>query len=47
MFTDEQLALIAESVEDYSILLDEESADKCDEILHIIEAHFLNKNDSK
>lgn len=47
MFTDEQLALIAESVEDYSVLLDEESADKCGEILDIIQAHFLNKNDSK
>ena len=47
MFTDEQLSLIAESVEDYGVLLDEESADKCSEILDIIEAHFLNKKDSK
>ena len=44
MFSDEQLQLIAEAVEDYAVLIDEESADKCGEILDIIEAHFINKN---
>ena len=44
MFSDEQLLLIAESVEDYGVLVDEESADKCSEILDIIEAYFTNKN---
>ena len=43
MFSDKQLALIAESVEDYGMLVDEDSADECGEILDIIEAHFLNK----
>jgi len=44
MFTDEQLALISEAVEDYGVLVDEESADKCGEILDIIEAYFINKD---
>ena len=44
MFSDEQLALIADAVEDYAVLVDEDSADKCDEILAIIEAYFINKN---
>ena len=44
MFSDEQLSLIAEAVEDYGMLVDEESADKCSEILDIIEAYFTNKN---
>ena len=43
MFTDRQLELISEAVEDYSVLIDEDSADECSEILDIIEAHFLNK----
>jgi len=43
MFTDRQLELISEAVEDYSVLVDEDSADECSEILDIIEAHFLNK----
>ena len=43
MFSDKQLALIAESVEDYGMLVDEDSADECGEIFDIIEAHFLNK----
>tara|TARA_S200002703_G_scaffold119340_1_gene105096 strand:- start:409 stop:540 length:132 start_codon:yes stop_codon:yes gene_type:complete len=42
MFTEEQLVLISDAVEDYSILVDEESADKCSEILDIIQAHFQN-----
>tara|TARA_A100001011_G_scaffold309678_1_gene325910 strand:- start:50 stop:184 length:135 start_codon:yes stop_codon:yes gene_type:complete len=43
MFTDRQLELISEAVEDYGVLVDEDSADECSEILDIIEAHFLNK----
>ena len=43
MFSDEQLILITEAVEDYCVLVDEDSADKCGEILDIIEAHFINK----
>ncbi|WLW36889.1 hypothetical protein [Synechococcus phage S-8S29] len=44
MFSDEQLQLIADAVEDYGMLVDEDSADKCGEILDIIEAYFINKN---
>ena len=44
-FTDRQLELIATAVEDYAILIDEDAADECGEILTLIEAHFLNKND--
>ena len=42
-FTDRQLELIAEAVEDYAVLIDEDTADECGEILDIIEAHSLNK----
>ena len=42
-FTDKQLLLIADAVEDYAVLVDEESADDCGEILDIIEAHLSNK----
>jgi len=42
-FTDRQLELIADAVEDYAILIDEDVADECGEILDIIEAHFQNK----
>ena len=41
-FTKEQLELIAEAVEDYAVLVDEDSADKCGEILDIIDAHLFN-----
>ena len=44
MFSDEQLALITEAVEDYGVLVDEDSADKCGEILDIIEEYFINKD---
>ena len=47
IFTDKQLELIADAVEDYGILVDEDQADKCGEILDIIEAHFINKNYTK
>lgn len=42
-FTDRQLELIAEAVEDYGVLTSEDVADECGEILDIIEAHSLNK----
>ena len=44
MFSDERLQLIADAVEHYGMLVDEDSADKCGEILDIIEAYFINKN---
>tara|TARA_B100002019_G_scaffold80545_1_gene69548 strand:+ start:746 stop:889 length:144 start_codon:yes stop_codon:yes gene_type:complete len=43
MFSDEQLEIIADAVEDYAVLQDEDNADKCGDILDIIEAHFINK----
>ncbi len=42
-FTDRQLELIAEAIEDYAVLIDEETADECGDILDIIDAHFQNK----
>tara|TARA_S200002703_G_C3676686_1_gene207826 strand:- start:291 stop:434 length:144 start_codon:yes stop_codon:yes gene_type:complete len=44
MFSDEQLDIILDAVEDYAVLVDEELADKCGEILDIIQAYFINKN---
>ena len=44
MFTEQQLEIIADAVEDYGILTDEDTADICGEILDIIEAHLTNKN---
>ena len=46
-FTDRQLELIADAVEDYAVLIDEDAAEECGEILDIIEAHFYNKNFKK
>jgi len=43
-FTDKQLQIIADAVEDYAVLLDEDTADECGEILDIIEAHFINND---
>ena len=43
MFTDTQLEIIADAVEDYGVLVDEDVADECGEILDIIEAHLENK----
>ena len=42
-FTDRQLELIAQAVEDYGVLTSEDVADECCDILDIIEAHSLNK----
>lgn len=38
LFTQRQLTLIADAVEDYAVLIDEDSSDECGEILDIIEA---------
>jgi hypothetical protein len=43
MFSRDQLEIIADAVEDYAVLVDEDLADKCGEILDIIEAHFHNQ----
>ena len=43
MFTDSQLQIIADAVEDYAVLVNEDLADDCSEILDIIEAHLENK----
>ena len=42
-FTERQLELIADAVEDYAVLIDDDTADECGDILDIIEAHSLNK----
>jgi len=42
-FTDKQLEIILDAVEDYGVLADENLADDCAEILDIIEAYMLNK----
>ena len=44
MFSDEQLEIIADAVEDLPVLQDEDNADKCGDILDIIEAYFINKS---
>lgn len=41
-FSEDQLHLILDAVEDYAVLLDEDKADKCGEILDIIEAHLIH-----
>ena len=43
MFTDEQLFIIADAVEDFAVLAPEHIADDCDEIVTIIEAHFQTR----
>ena len=47
MFNDRQLELIAEAVEDYGVLVSEEVAEECCEILEIIDAYYHNKNFKK
>jgi hypothetical protein len=44
-FTQRQLTLIADAVEDYAVLIDEDSADECAEILDIIEAQLQQPAD--
>lgn len=46
-FTDRQLEIIADAVEDYAALVSDDLADEYGEILDIIEAHQTNKNYSK
>ena len=41
-FTKEQLEIILDAVEDYGVLVDDDLAEKCCEILDIIEAHLEN-----
>ena len=43
MFTNRQLEIIADAVEDYGVLVNEDLADECGEILDIIDAHQRNK----
>ena len=45
MFSDQQLELIAEAVEDLGVMTDEETSDKCGEILDTIEAYLTNYED--
>jgi len=42
-FTDKQLQIIADAVEDYAVLLNEDLADDCGEILDIIDQELVNK----
>tara|TARA_R100001463_G_scaffold79684_1_gene134091 strand:+ start:53 stop:256 length:204 start_codon:yes stop_codon:yes gene_type:complete len=44
-FTKRQLELIADAVEDYAVLIDEDAADECGEILDIIEAELKQPPD--
>jgi hypothetical protein len=44
-FTKRQFELIADAVEDYAVLIDEDSADECAEILDIIEAQLQQPPD--
>ena len=43
--TDKQLAIILDAIEDYGVLVDDDLAHDCGEILDIIEAYLSNKND--
>ena len=47
MFTEKQLEMIADAVEDYAVLLDEEVADDYSEILDIIESHLIKVQSQK
>ena len=47
MFNDRQIEIIADAVEDYGVLVSEDVADECCEILEIIDAYFHNKNFKK
>ena len=44
-FTKRQLELIADAIEDYAVLIDEDAADECGEILDIIEAELQQPAD--
>ena len=46
LFTNQQLLLIADAVEDYAVLIDEDSADECGEILDIIQAKVDSAQDN-
>ena len=40
-FTDKQLQIILDAVEDYAVLVDEDTSDDCCEIIDIIEAYLI------
>jgi len=40
-FTHKQLNIILDAVEDYSMLVDEDTDDDCNEIIDIIEAYLI------
>lgn len=42
--TNDQWDIILDAVEDYGVLVNEEVADKCCEIIEIIEAERMNQN---
>tara|TARA_B100000902_G_C26709293_1_gene621107 strand:+ start:338 stop:487 length:150 start_codon:yes stop_codon:yes gene_type:complete len=43
-FTEKQLEIILDAVEDYAVLVDESLADECGEILDTIEIYLNTKN---
>ena len=45
IFNTKQLEIIADAVEDYAVLVDEDLADECSEILDIINALGIDNND--
>ena len=45
--TNNQWDIILEAVEDYGVMVSEDVADECSEILDIIDAYFHNKNFKK
>ena len=47
MFNDRQIEIIADAVEDYGVLVSEDVADECCEILEGVDAYFHNKNFKK
>ncbi|ABA47039.1 gp70 [Synechococcus phage syn9] len=42
--TKDQIEIILDAVEDYAILVDDDLADKCGEILDILESKLLQTN---
>ena len=42
--TKDQIEIILDAVEDYAILVDDDLADKCSEILDILESKLLQTN---
>lgn len=42
--SNEQIEILLDAVEDYAVLVDENLADKCGEILDILESQLLQTN---